>query len=115
MRTAERAACSLAALALASVLSKLWVTSLSKPDEGVLEMLRRAERSRLRAERTRGTKHLAYALGMCHAARILLDDDEIEALTGIHMQSYEERLNAAMRQCATRRPPGRDGAPAAAE
>lgn len=103
MHIRARAAVSFVALTAVSVVTKLWSTSLSDHETAIVRMLEAAEASRLKAEREQSTKHVAYALGLCAAARMLVSDSEIERVTGVHVQTYEERLNASLCQYAKTR------------
>lgn len=103
MHIRTRAAASFVALTTVSVVTKLWSTSLSDHETAIVRMLESAEASRLKAEREESTKHIAYALGLCAAARLLMSDSEIERVTGVHVQTYEERLNASLCQYAKSR------------
>lgn len=103
MRTGHRVAASLTVVTLASLVMKLWSVALSDNEASVTRILEAAEESRVKADTDRSPNHVAYSLGLCRAARILMTDAEIERLTGVHMASYEERLNALMYQCTRSR------------
>jgi hypothetical protein len=103
MNVRQKAALSLSAVAAVSIATKLWATSVTDNEGCVLKILQMAETSRARAESARSSNHVAYALGLCEGARILMGDSEIERVTGIHMQTYEQRLNSMLCQYAKSR------------
>ena len=100
MNVRQRAALSISAVAAVSVATKLWATSVTDNEACVLKILQMAETSRAKAESARSTNHVAYALGLCEGARILMSDSDIERVTGLHMQTYEQRLNSLLCQYA---------------
>ena len=100
MHARERVAVSLGLVTIASLVTKLWSMSLSDNESAVARIMEAAEASRVRAEAApKGSRHAAYALGLCTAARIVMSDTEIERLTGVHAPSFEERLNGLLYQC----------------
>lgn len=99
----QRAALSATSLLVVSVVTKLWSTSITDQTKTVVELLELAETSKAKATTEENTNHIAFALGLCTAARTILKDSDIERSTGIHMQSYEEELNALLRQYARSR------------
>ena len=105
MRTSERAFCSVAGIAAVSIVTKLWATSITDNESAVRNIIQAAETSRVKAESVKSTKLIAYAMGLCEAARILMSDSEIERMTGIHVQTYIEQLNT--RLCQYSRSKGR--------
>ena len=99
----RRAAVSATGLLTLSVVTKLWSTSVSDQTKTFVHLLELAETSKAKAARDESTNHIAFALGLCTAARTMATDPEIERVTGIHMQTYEEELNALLRQYARSR------------
>jgi len=109
MRLQGRAVVSILLVSLVSVAMKLWSVSLSENDVCVTRIMEAAEASRVKAESEMSSKHVAYALGLCNAARMIMTDADIERLTSIHIPSYEEKLNALLYQCSRSRRVSRAG------
>tara|TARA_B110001452_G_scaffold187767_1_gene158108 strand:- start:1084 stop:1410 length:327 start_codon:yes stop_codon:yes gene_type:complete len=103
MHVRERVVTSVVVLTASSVLMKLWAGTLSDNETPLTKIIEAAEASRVKGEAQKSSNHVAYALGMCNAARIFMVDSEIERLTGVHMPSYEERLNSLLYQYARSR------------
>ena len=98
MELRYRAYCSILALSVVCIVTKLWATSITDNDSPVLKMMQMAETSLQKAEKSKSTTHIAYAIGLCEAARLVMSDPNIEKITGIHIQTFSERLNSLLCQ-----------------
>lgn len=98
MQVRDRVILSLIVLATASVATKLWTSTLSEQEVNITRIIEEAEANRQRAEAEKSSTHAAFALGLCSAVRILMDEPDIEKLTGVHITSYEATLNALLYQ-----------------
>ena len=98
MTVRRRAYCSFTIVAIVSIVTKLWATSITENESSILKMIQMAETARTKAERDQSKNHIAYALGLCEGARLVTSDSEIERITGIHIQTYTEKLNALLCQ-----------------
>ena len=109
MTVQQRAYCSFVVVTIVSIVTKLWATSITNHESSILKMMQMAETSKNKAERDQSTNHIAYAMGLCEGARLVMGDSEIERITGIHIQTYTERLNALLCQYAKSRREKRKG------
>lgn len=94
MSLPQRALLSATCLAVASVLSRMYMSAVPEAERAVLRIMEECERARLLAGQGRQARaqHLGACLGLCTAAHILLDEVRIEEVTGIHLPSYRDRL-----------------------
>ena len=101
-----RAAISLTAVVVGSVLARLYVGSMTSEGLALHDIMVECERVRRLAGRMHDrplarAKHLGVCVGLCNAARAMASDAAIEEATAIHVASYLDRLNVALQNLLT--------------